>query len=418
MNKLSTLLSFLCICLALSVVFLGFKIKGLSFGNGEPQGIWSHEEQRALANKLKSAGLPVQAIKEYEKYVMAAPVDKKQMANLSYSIGKMYMEEGRYENALSWFYRVEIVNPETPLKTELGSKIINCLERSGKYNAAEYTLGKRASRKKDDGRQGSKVVAKIGNENIYLVEINEALDAMPAWMKNQLKGRQAKTEFLKKYVADELFYRKALKLEYDKNPDLRKRLQAIEKELMVNKVLEEELKGKIKVEEEDLRNYYQAHKEDYTEKEAVKVSFIKSGMKEVADRIIEEVTKGKDFNQLAYEISLDNETAKNRGRFNGWVRKGEDDLGIGNVKEVSNVLFSAIKGKLSQPVEAGGYYYVFRVEEKRPAKTQTFQEVAERVKNDYFMKKAQIAHKNLLEQILKTSEVKLFPEALPEGESS
>jgi parvulin-like peptidyl-prolyl isomerase len=322
------------------------------------------------------------------------------------------MEAGQYEKALSWFYRVEIADPETTLKADVGSKIINCLERTGKYHAAEYALSKRASHEKESRQKGGKVAAEIAGEKIYLEDINDALDSMPEWIRKQFEGKEKKTEFLKKYVADELFYRKAIKLEYDKDPEVRRKLANIEKELLVNKVLEEEFKDKIKIEEDDLQNFFEAHKQDYLRKEAVKVSLIKAGMKEIADKITENLKSGKDFNQLAREISLDKETAENGGKFSGWVRKGEDDLGIGNTDEVSRVLFTTKKGKITTPVEAGGYYYIFRVDEKRPAKMPTFKESMERVKNDYYMQKLKISYQNLLDQILKSSEVKLYPEAV------
>lgn len=415
MNKSALVLSLLSICLAFVVVILGFKLGVSPLNHQSKQASWTHEDQRDLANKLKGAGLDLQAIQEYEKYIYAAPIDKKQMANLFYTLGKMHMEAGKYEKALSWFYRVEIADPETQLKAEVGSKIINCLERTGKYSAAEYDLSKRASHKAD--LEGSKVVAEIGNEKIYIEDINDALDSMPEWIKKQFEEKDKKAEFLKKYVADELFYRKAVKLEYDKDPNIRKKLKNVEKELMVNKVLEEDLKDKIKIEEDDLRNFFKAHKENYLQKEAVKVSLIKAGMQEIAEKIIEKLKTGKDFNELAREISLDNATAKNGGKFNGWVRKGEDDLGIGNVKEVSHILFTTKKGSITPPVEAGGYYYIFRVEEKRSEKMPAFEESIERVKNDYFMQKLKISYQNLLDQILKTSEIKLFPEVIT-GEDS
>jgi parvulin-like peptidyl-prolyl isomerase len=410
-NKSSLILSFSSVCLAFVVVFLGFKMGFSPTKEKTAQLSWTHEDQRSLANKLKGAGLALQAVREYEQYIKIAPIDKKQLANLSYTLGKMHMEAGQYEEALSWFYRVEIADPETTLKADVGSKIINCLERTGKYHAAEYALSKRASHEKESGKKGSKVAAEIAGEKIYLEDINDALDSMPEWIRKQFEGKEKKTEFLKKYVADELFYRKAIKLEYDKDPEVRRKLANIEKELLVNKVVEEELKDKIKIEEDDLRNFFEAHKQDYLRKKAVKVSLIKAGMKEIADKITENLKSGKDFNQLAREISLDKGTAENGGKFSGWVRKGEDDLGIGNTEEVSRVLFATKKGEITLPVEAGGYYYIFRVDEKRPEKMPAFKESRERVKNDYYMQKLKISYQNLLDQILKSSEVKLYPEA-------
>jgi len=411
MNKTVFVLSFLSICLALGVTLFGLN----AIKQPSVSGTWTHEQQRALAGKLKGAGLTLEAVKEYEDYLRTAPLDKKQLANLSYTIGKMYMEEGQYEKALSLFYRVEIADPGTDLKTELGLKIINCLERTGKYNAAEYALNKRTSSQDGKKEKTGQVAAIIGDEKIYVEDVTSSFDAMPEWMRKQVSTKEGKAEYLKKYVADELFFRKGIKLEYDKSPELRKRLARVEKELVVNKVLEEEIKDKIKIEDDDLKNFFEAHKSKYAQKEAVKVRLIKAGMKEIAEKIAEELKTGKTFEVMAKEISLDKQTAANKGEFKNWVRKGEDDLGIGNVDKVSNVLFSAKKGEITSPIEVGGYYYLFRIEEKRPEKVPSFEDVKERVGNDYFMQKLQSNYQSLLEQILKSSEVKLFPEVFEGG---
>ncbi|MEI6127959.1 MAG: peptidyl-prolyl cis-trans isomerase, partial [Pseudomonadota bacterium] len=237
------------------------------------------------------------------------------------------------------------------------------------------------------------------------------VDSMPDWMRKQFEGKQAKAEFVKKYIADELFYRKSLKLGYDKDPDVLKKVKAAEKELMVNKVLESELKDKIKIEDEDVKNFFAAHAADYEQKEAVKVSLIKAGMKEIADRVITDVKAGKDFNALARKISLDTASAKDGGRFPGWVRKGEDDLGIGDVEKISSALFGKKPGEILPPFEAGGSFYVFRIDETRPLKMPPFDEVKEKVKNDYYMQKLKASYQGLLDQILKSSDVKLYLDA-------
>ena len=411
MNKTVFILSFLSICLALGVTLFGLN----AIKQPSVSGTWTNEHQRALAGKLKSAGLTLEAVKEYEDYLRTASLDKKQLASLSYTIGKMYMEEGKYEKALSLFYRVEIVDPDTDLKTELGLKIINCLERTGKYNAAEYALNKRTSSQDEKKEKTGQVAAIIGDEKIYVEDVNSSFDAMPEWMKKQVSTKEGKAEYLKKYVADELFFRKGIKLEYDKSPELRKRLARVEKELIVNKVLEEEVKDKVKIEDDDLKNFFKANQNKYVQKEAVKVRLIKAGMKEIAEKIAEELKAGKTFEAMAKEVSLDKQTAANKGEFKNWVRKGEDDLGIGNVDQVSKVLFSAKKGEITPPIEVDGYYYLFRVEEKRPEEVPPFEDVKERVGNDYFMQKLQSNYQSLLEQILKSSEVKLFPEVFEGG---
>ncbi len=417
MNRSALILSCVSVLLALGVVFLGYKLGGGPLQQPAAQTSWSAENQRTLANKLKSQGLTNEAIEAYEHYALTAQLDPKQLANVSYAIGKLYMDSGQYEKALGWFYRTEIADPQTPLKAELGSKVINCLERSGKYNAAEYALGRRTSINKTDRKTGTQVVAEVAGEKIYIEDIHEAIDSMPEWMRKQFESRERKAEFLRKYVADELLHRKAIKLEFDKDPAVRKQMKKVEREMLVNKVVEQELKDKITIEKADLQNYFKAHQDRYLQKAAVKVSLIKAGLKEVADKIMEELSGGKDFHDMARSISLDNATAANGGRYTRWVRKGEDDLGIGNVKKVSEALFAAETGTITQPIEAGGYYYIFKIDKKRAAKMPSFQEVAERVQNDYYMEKLKAAYQKLLDQILSSSEVKIHPEVFT-GETS
>jgi parvulin-like peptidyl-prolyl isomerase len=375
---------------------------------------------RELANKLKSVGIADEAIKQYENYFNTAQVDKRTSSNLAYTLGKLYLEEGNYERALSWFYRVDMIDPETPLKSEVGSKIVHCLEMLGKFHAAEYALEARSSLEENQQGElkGGKLVAEIGNRKITLREVDEALDALPPWMKEQFKGSEKKLEFMKKYVSDELFYRKAKKLEYDKDGELRKKTADFMKQLMISKVLEEELKDKITVEEDDLKNYFKANQERYKEKAHARIRLIKAGMEEIAQNISKELKQGKDFAELAKELSLEEESAKRGGEWEGWVTEGKDDLGIGNIDEVSQAIFSASPGSISPIVKAGNYYYIFKVEELKPERMREYAEVKEWVNNDYMNHKMKIAYQNLLKQVLESSEVKLYPEVITEEDTS
>lgn len=373
---------------------------------------WSADDQRELAAKLKSAGLTVQALREYEQYAQRPPLDRRAYANLCYTIGKMHMDAGAYEQALAWFYRVEIADPNTALKNELGSHIVACLERAGKYSAAEHTLGKRAALEPRTERTEGTVIAEIGSDKIYREDINEAFDRMPPWLRSQFDGPQGRREFAQKYIADELLYRKALKLGYDKDPDLLKKKKDIERDLLVAKVIEHDVKESVAVDEHDIKTYFEAHRNDYADKDAVKVSLIKTDSKEAAENIIRRVKAGGDFHQIARELSLDKRTAADGGRFPSWVRNGEDDLGIGNTAAVSAALFGAKPGDMTQPVPVGGAWYVFRIEETRPGRMPDYAEVKDRVKNDCMLRKTQARYQELLEQTLKSGDVKLHLDAI------
>ena len=370
--------------------------------------------QRELAAKLTSVGLHGEAIKAYEGYFNTASLDRQTRSNIAYTVGKLHMEAGTYEKALSWLYRVDMIDPATPLKSEVNAKVVHCLETLGKFHAAEYALDARSALTETEGQEstGSKVVAEIGSRKITLQEVNDAIEELPPWIQEQFKGKEKRLEFMKKYVADELFYRKAQKLEYDKDAALRKRTAQFMKQQMVNKILEEEIQGKISVEEDDLANYFKANPDRYKEPSQARIRFIKAGLDEIAQNILKEIEKGKDFAALAQEVSLDEATAREGGKWEGWISEGKDDLGIGNVGDVSKAIFSTAPGHIAPLVKAGDYYYIFKVDEKKPERMRNYEEVQEWVKNDYLNNKMQIAYQNLLKQVLASSEVKLYPQVI------
>ncbi len=262
------------------------------------------------------------------------------------------------------------------------------------------------------------MVAEVAGRKISVRELDEALDELPPWIKDQFKGKEKKLEFLKKYVADELFYLKAQKLEFDKDSDLRKKTDQFMKQLMINKILEKEIKDKVTIEEDDLKNHFKANQDHYQEKAQAQIRVIKAGTEENVTTMLKELKKGKDFATLAQEKSLDKESATRGGKWEGWVTQGKDDLGIGNIDEVSKAIFSTPQGEISSVVKAGDYYYIFKVEEKKPERMRNYEEVKDLVKNDYMNNKMALAYQNLVEQMLRSSEVKLYPQVITQEETA
>ena len=147
------------------------------------------EHRRDLAGKLLSAGLRGKAIEQYERYLSEADLAADRRAKLAYTLGKLHMEEGNYEDALRWLYQVEMLDPKTELAPEAGSKIVACLERLGRFSQAQYSLEARSGLDKT-GREefkGDRVVAQIGKDVITLREFDEAIEAMPEWMRASLQ---------------------------------------------------------------------------------------------------------------------------------------------------------------------------------------------------------------------------------------
>jgi len=386
-------------------------------GTAEGAGSWSAEDQRTLGNKLRSVGLVGEAIDQYEQYLSLSSVPSSSGAAMSYLIGTLYMDQGSYEKALTWLYRSEIQDPEHTVNGERASKIVHCLERLERFSAAQYALDARAGLSDgashgDEAAVSSRIVARIGDEEISRSELDESFDRLSPWLKERFDSPDKKEEYLRQYVAEELLWRKARELELDKDPAIRTMVEDAERKIVVEALIKEELQDKIVMDENDLKNFFLANQKAYEQKQRAKISLIKSGMIEAARKLYEKLEAGEDFSALAEEFSIHEDTAERGGACRDWVVDGEDTLGIGYVDKVCEAVFSLSEGEISDIVEIGDAYYIFRLDDYQPARERSFEEVQKEVAADYYARKLSSAYEKLLDQVLRTEEVTLYPEQL------
>jgi len=414
-------LSLACLLLTLGLVggavYLALNVSRQT-GRGAQAGLKA-EARRELAGKLLAAGLSGQAIEQYEKYFDEAGIPQDQQAQIAYTIGKLCMDQGRYEEALSWLYRVEILHPKTELAAETGSKIVACLERLGRYTQAEYALQAHAapSAEKASGPSAGAVAARIGNDTITAQEVLEAMDALPDWMRESLRDPARKEEFLKQYVAEELLYRKAKKLELDKDPQIRLQADRALRQLLIRKILETEVKDKVRVSDEDIDLYYRANRDRYQEREAYKIRFMRLA-KDKVEEVQKALKAGKDFASLARTWSLDDTSRARGGEIQEWIVEGLDPTGLGDPGKLWKALSELGKPGIAGPVETPQGVFLFEIIDHRPRRDLPFEEARAKVKADLYQERIEKAYQDLVSQALAASDVQIFPEALRKAEDN
>ncbi len=377
------------------------------------------ELRRELAGRLLAAGLADQAIEQYRRYLEEARVPPDQQGQIAYTIGKLCMDRGRYEEALSWLYQVEILHPQTELAAETGSKIVACLERLGKYTQAEYALQSHAapSTEKASSPTSGAVAARIGRDAITAQEVLEALDALPDWMRESFREPARKEDFLKQYVAEELLFRKAKKLELDKDPRIRLQADRALRQLLIRKVLESEVEDKVRISEEDIELYYRANRDRYQEKEGYKIRFMRIPKEQVRE-VQEALKRGEDFASLARARSLDHASRAAGGEVREWIVEGLDPTGLGDPGRLWKALSALGKPGIAGPVETPQGVFLFEIVDHRPQRDLPLEQVKARVKADLYQERIEKAYQDLVSQAFAASDVQIFPEALGKAEGS
>lgn len=228
----------------------------------------SVDKQKEYANELKEKGLYAQSVAEFKKLQEQGGLSKTENANISYLIGKIYMENmNDYQNALAEFIKVKIILPESDLTREINTRTVSCLERLGRTLDAQREMEKYSTLNKKPEIAKGTVVAKIRDRNITKEDLDAEIRKLPSYVQEQFKDDSKKVEFLRQYIATELMYDSAKRRNFENDKDIVERAFQAKKGLMVQKLLEEEIRAKVNVTESDLKNYYEAHKKEYVEKD-------------------------------------------------------------------------------------------------------------------------------------------------------
>ena len=170
------------------------------------------ERVREFANVLYNRELYKQAIAEYERYLRDYPLNETEQANISYTIGNIYLDRLRdAESALAYYLRVKELYPKSELVDDASRRVVECLERLQRSADAQQALEESTflDTSQVTKKRPGEVIAKIGDREITTGDLEFEMKNLPPYMQAQIRDRSRKLEFLQQYVATELLYNTA-----------------------------------------------------------------------------------------------------------------------------------------------------------------------------------------------------------------
>lgn len=261
----------------------------------------SGEKIREYANELYGRYLFEQAVTQYRNYRDNYSLSPDEQANITYRIANIYFERLHdYENALAEFLRIKTIYPESPTISEVNKKVIACLERLQRPEDARQAIQESADLepRTRESRPGE-VIAVIGERQITQGDLDFEISQFPPEIRAQYQDRAKKLEFLRRYVATELIYNSALRQGLDKNKDVLENVFQAKKTFMVQKLLQQQISEQINIGEEDIKLYYQAHKDRYAEKDKDGNIIRQKELPEVQQQVAQELAQERQIK--AYE---------------------------------------------------------------------------------------------------------------------
>jgi len=257
------------------------------------------DKLREYAGDLVNRSLYKQAIEVYTDYLAKYQIDDEERANVNYIIANTYFERVHdYESALAFYLKIKHLYPESSLINETNKKIVACLERLERSEDAQQALDEAVllnSESKPKKRPGA-VIARIGKREITQGDLDFEISQLPQSVREQLRTKEQKINFLREYVATELLYDTAKRAGLDKDPEVIEAAFQAKKGYMVQKLLRERIAAKAQVEPDDLQLYWEAHKEDYAEKDQDGNIIQEKTLDQVRDQVVRDLSRMKQQN--------------------------------------------------------------------------------------------------------------------------
>lgn len=180
--------------------------------------------------------------------------------------------------------------------------------------------------------------------------------------------------------------------------------EEIKRKLLMKKVVDEVITPKLSVKEEEARRYYKEHESEYNVSEQVRARMIVVKTEEEANQVRERLLKGEDFAKVAKEVSLSPEGRK--GGDLGFFGRGEMPT------EFEEVVFVLPKGELSEVIKTVYGYHIFRVEEKREARSKSFKEVRNEIIDKLKREKSDMEFQAWMKELKQKARIEVREELL------
>jgi peptidyl-prolyl cis-trans isomerase SurA len=201
---------------------------------------------------------------------------------------------------------------------------------------------------------------------------------------------------------------------------------SIEVDLIAKKLIDEQVRGKIKINDKDVKSYYESNQKKFFRPEAYRARHIFISMfppelikttpvnelrerkeeldkeaKKKVDGILAEIKSGGDFADLAKKYSHDSGSAQNGGDLD-FIYKGVFDPAF-------DTAISKMKaGDVSDVVKTPFGYHIIKLGETKPAEQATFDEMEEAIQKHLFLEQAKERVEKFVQGLRKKAKIEVL----------
>ena len=237
--------------------------------------------------------------------------------------------------------------------------------------------------------QEKEYLAKVGNRVITAEDFTEKVSKFP--LKYQEVINANKEDFLNEMIVDELVYQEALKENVHKQVEVKDLIKEAQKKVIITKFMSDKVDSTYNLSDEEIRAFYDTNIDSFKTPEVMRASHIMLKTEEAANHALQRLKDGKDFAQLAKEISSDATGVK--GGDIGYFTKRQVN------PDFANAAFALNQGEMSNVVKTKYGYHIILITERKLPSVERFADVKDRVKQHLIGTKKKKAFEDLIQTL-------------------
>ena len=194
------------------------------------------------------------------------------------------------------------------------------------------------------------IVAKVGD--VLLTR-----KALHAEMESEGVHPVRENDFIERWINRELLVQEAKLQSLDRSDEVRKALEKLEKEVLVNKLLEKTFAEQIHIGDDEMASFYEKNKDLFTVPgDEARILHLLTKTQYEASQALQEIRAGKPFEDVVKERSVD--SFRDRGGDLGFVQRADV------IPEIARYAFFLAEGTVSPVFQSSHGFHIIKIVKK------------------------------------------------------
>jgi len=210
------------------------------------------------------------------------------------------------------------------------------------------------------------ILVEFDFSDISINDFIEEIKKYPARRLPRMKGKEQLKSFLnQQMVPIALFEHEIDKMNIKNDDQVKKSIKTYLESLMEKNIYQIQVVDKVKISEDDIKKYFEDHREDYKHEPMKEVHEIYVKDLKRANKIVAEARRGAKFSSLFNSYNEKKILEKNKGKL-GFITRGRAGIG--------KPAFKLKLGEVSEPIKIGNGYSIIKILSEKPETLKTFDE--------------------------------------------